>query len=173
MTKRKDRSLYEEVADTRAGANALAAADLAIQVSRLLYLAISRTKITQADLAGRLGVTEGRVSQVLNGDGNVHIATLGRFMRAMGYRIQLRAEPTEGGLEPIEQQRPRRTREDRRRAAEFSQLAEVVTTISTARPNPVGRWTSSGHPTLRTQSTRSVFSGQYVAAGTRRSLNRG
>jgi len=126
----KARSLSDEISSTHAGANALAAADLAIQVSRMLYLALTRTGVTQAELASRLGVTEGRVSQVVTGDGNIHIATFGRFMRALGYKIELRAVGVSPDLEPIEPQQPRRTREDRHRAAEAETFSAIVQNFS-------------------------------------------
>jgi transcriptional regulator with XRE-family HTH domain len=126
MTKNRSRSLYEEIAATRAGSHALAAADLAIQVTRMLYLGLTRADLTQAQLAERLEITEGRVSQVVNGDGNLHIATLGRFMRALGYKIELRAVPVEPGLEPIEAQKPRRTRHERRTARDAATFEDIV-----------------------------------------------
>jgi transcriptional regulator with XRE-family HTH domain len=126
MTKNRPRSLYEEIAATRAGSHSLAAADLAIQVTRMLYLALTRRGMTQAQLAERLEITEGRVSQVLNGDGNLHIATFGRFMRALGYKIELRAVAAEPGLESIEAQTPRRTREARRAARDSAMFEDIV-----------------------------------------------
>jgi len=85
--------MVEERGSTPRGAQALAAAKLAIRVIRLIWYAKGAARITSKVLADRLGVTEGRVSQVINGDGNVHIATLARFMHAMGYEVQIKATP--------------------------------------------------------------------------------
>ena len=68
-----------------------AASDLALEVSVILDHAFrARVGVSQQDLADKLGVTAGRVSQVLNGDGNLHVATVGRYLRALGYELGLR-----------------------------------------------------------------------------------
>ncbi|WP_432978622.1 hypothetical protein [Dactylosporangium sp. CA-233914] len=105
MTKKRDendrRSLVDEVDSTRKGAQGMAAARLAIQIVRLLVTAKSQSRLTNRDLADELDVTEGRVSQVLNGDGNIHIGTLARFMHAMGYALEIVAMPLRSDREPI------------------------------------------------------------------------
>jgi len=45
--------------------------------------------LTQRELAHRLGVSEGRVSQVLTGNENVTLATLASFGWALGVRFDL------------------------------------------------------------------------------------
>ncbi|HKS98464.1 MAG TPA: helix-turn-helix transcriptional regulator [Rugosimonospora sp.] len=94
------------------GGLGLASANLAVQAMRLLFGAKERSAMSQKDLAARLGVTEGRVSQVFRSDGNIRIATLARFMRAMGYAIQLVAvpadAPTRSLSSPEKRGRPRR-----------------------------------------------------------------
>jgi transcriptional regulator with XRE-family HTH domain len=99
-----ERSLYDEHAATKAGPLSLAAATLAMRVSRLLHGAKSASKMSSKQIAERMDISEGRVSQVLNGDGNVHIATLARFMRAMGYMLEVVAVPLDSGKPVI--QRP-------------------------------------------------------------------
>ena len=59
---------------------------------------LKRPDISQAKLAGRLGVTNGRVSQVVNGDGIKNLALLARYMRALGYEIEVTARPVEAGV---------------------------------------------------------------------------
>lgn len=103
MTGRTDGgpSLYEERSSTTRGAQGLAAARLALQVVRLLIGAKREAAISHKELASRLSVSEGRVSQVLNGDGNVHIATLAKFMNALGYDVEISATPNKPGLKPL------------------------------------------------------------------------
>ncbi|MEU1393565.1 MULTISPECIES: helix-turn-helix transcriptional regulator [unclassified Nonomuraea] len=46
-------------------------------------------KITRADLATSLGVSPGRVSQILSGDENLTLRTLGSVVDALGARLEL------------------------------------------------------------------------------------
>ncbi|MER6508543.1 helix-turn-helix transcriptional regulator [Nonomuraea sp. NPDC001636] len=46
-------------------------------------------KITRADLATSLGVSPGRVSQILSGDENLTLRTLGAVVDALGARLEL------------------------------------------------------------------------------------
>ncbi|MGW4952143.1 helix-turn-helix domain-containing protein [Streptomyces parvulus] len=64
------------------------------------------------ELSSLLGVSEGAVSQVLNGDGNIRISTLARYLRAMGFEPRLSADSVEGG-EPLPSA-PRRVRRRRK-----------------------------------------------------------
>ncbi|GAA1612352.1 helix-turn-helix domain-containing protein [Actinoplanes couchii] len=90
-------SLYQERASTPRGRLGLAAASAAAKIARLLHAAKTASGMTSKEIATGLDVTEGRVSQVLSGDGNLHIATIARFVRAMGYELQVTAVPIEPG----------------------------------------------------------------------------
>ncbi|MEV0595427.1 helix-turn-helix domain-containing protein [Nonomuraea cavernae] len=46
-------------------------------------------KITRADLAMSMGVSPGRVSQILSGDENLTLRTLGSVVAALGARLDL------------------------------------------------------------------------------------
>ena len=49
-----------------------------------------RLGLTQREVADRMGVTPGRVSQIENGDLDVNeVATLGRYARALGARLRI------------------------------------------------------------------------------------
>lgn len=73
-----------------------AAADLTVRVANLLNQAFAaRPDLDQNALASLLGVTKGRVSQVLHGDGNVHVATAAKYLRALGYEVELSAVPVD------------------------------------------------------------------------------
>ena len=91
------------------GAQGLAAADLAGQAMRLLHQALEVSELDQKALAEKLGVTQGRVSQVLNGDGNLRIAALARYLRSLGYEVTLTAAPVASG-NPILPRNARRSR---------------------------------------------------------------
>lgn len=116
MTDQPDRTLVDEEQATDAGAQGLAAADLAGQVMRLLHQALDASELDQKALAEKLDVTQGRVSQVLNGDGNMKIAAVARYLHALGYETQLTASPVTSGL-------PALPRKSRRRPASESQSA--------------------------------------------------
>lgn len=107
MTNRSDQTLIDEEQATDAGAQGLAAADLASQVMRLLQQALDASELDQKALAETLGVSQGRVSQVLNGDGNMKIAAVARYLRALGYQTQITASPVIAGL-PALPRGPRR-----------------------------------------------------------------
>ena len=66
MTDQPDPTLIDEEQGTDAGAQGLAAANLAGQVMRLLHQALDASELDQKSLAEKLGVTQGRVSQVLS-----------------------------------------------------------------------------------------------------------
>jgi predicted XRE-type DNA-binding protein len=101
MTNRADPTLIDEEHATDAGAQGLAAADLAGQVMRLLEQALDASDLDQKALAEKLGVTQGRVSQVFKGDGNMKIAAVARYLRALGYETRLAATPVAPGLPPL------------------------------------------------------------------------
>ncbi|WP_073697193.1 helix-turn-helix transcriptional regulator [Mycobacterium sp. ST-F2] len=106
MTNQDNLTLIDEEQATDAGAQGLAAADLAGQVMRLLHQALEASGLDQKALAEKLGVTQGRVSQVLNGDGNMKVAAVARYLRALGYETRLSATP----LTPDRPALPRGTR---------------------------------------------------------------
>ncbi|GGS92546.1 helix-turn-helix domain-containing protein [Nonomuraea spiralis] len=53
-------------------------------------------KITRADLATSLGVSPGRVSQILSGDENLTLRTLGAVVDALGARLAFTLGDAEG-----------------------------------------------------------------------------
>jgi transcriptional regulator with XRE-family HTH domain len=83
------------------------AARAAVDAVAMMNRARETVGLPQRELAARLGVGESRVSQILNGDGNVRMATLGRVLRALGYRLTLVVEPV-GEDTPVIPRRPGR-----------------------------------------------------------------
>ncbi|MBU9763541.1 helix-turn-helix transcriptional regulator [Mycobacterium sp. TNTM28] len=116
MTDQPDPTLIDEEQATDAGAQGLAAAALASQTMRLLHEALDASALDQKALAEKLDVTQGRVSQVLNGDGNMKIAAVARYLCALGYEARISATPLKPGL-------PELPRESRRRPASPTQPA--------------------------------------------------
>lgn len=82
-------SMYDELARDPRGRNELAAAELALDVQALIHRAFEENSTTARAIAELLGVTEGRVSQIRNGDGNVRISTLAKVMSALGKRVRI------------------------------------------------------------------------------------
>lgn len=88
-----------------------AAAALAVRAASLLREAWAQSEaqgMTRQQLADRLGVHPSRVTQVLNGDGNVHLATLSKFLRELGFGINLETEVIDPTRRPIGLKRRRR-----------------------------------------------------------------
>jgi transcriptional regulator with XRE-family HTH domain len=56
-------------------------------------------KVTRTELAASMGVSAGRVSQILSGDENLTLRTLGSVADALGARFEIGLRPVE---EPIE-----------------------------------------------------------------------
>jgi transcriptional regulator with XRE-family HTH domain len=108
--KRTKPTLIEQEEATDAGGQGLAAADLAGQVVRLLEQALDASGMDQKALAEKLDVTQGRVSQVLNGDGNMRVAAVARYLRALGYQTLLSATPVEPGRPDLPREANRRRR---------------------------------------------------------------
>jgi len=88
-------SMYDELANDPRGRNELAAAELAIDVQAIIHRAFEESTMTARAVADLLGVTEGRVSQIRNGDGNVRISTLAKVMSALGKRVNISVTDTE------------------------------------------------------------------------------
>jgi transcriptional regulator with XRE-family HTH domain len=52
-------------------------------------------KITRSELASSLGVSPGRVSQILSGEDNLTLRTLGGVVDALGARLEVTIQPVE------------------------------------------------------------------------------
>ena len=57
---------------------------------------MSENKISRADLAQSMGVSPGRVSQILSGDENLTLRTLSSVARALGAEIELALRALDG-----------------------------------------------------------------------------
>lgn len=79
----------------------LAAAALINAIGSLMEQLVELTGDKKAEIAGRMGVTPGRVSQLLAGDGNVRVATLARLVEACDAHLVLTATLRKGGEEIV------------------------------------------------------------------------
>jgi transcriptional regulator with XRE-family HTH domain len=50
-------------------------------------------KVSRADLAGAMGVSPGRVSQILSGGENLTLRTLGSVVSALGAKLEITLAP--------------------------------------------------------------------------------
>lgn len=78
----------------------LAAQQLLIQAGDQLNEILNLRGMKRQDLAEKLGVTPGRVSQALRGDENLTLRSLAKLAHALGAEISLRVYPQEWDFEP-------------------------------------------------------------------------
>lgn len=130
----------------------MAAAELCIRVADLLNLALDQSGKSQKDLAERLGIGESRISQVLRGDGNVHVATLGRFLRGIGYKAKLVLEAVDSDVPDFVEPQPKKRRAKKsapKKEFDYTHLIRqpyldgsgasyAYTVLQSAEKNPVG-----------------------------------
>ncbi len=88
-------TLIEEFESSPAGAQEMAGARFAVEVLAILQRAMGESHMAQQQLSESLDLTPGAVSQVLHGDGNLRVGTIGRYCRALGYQAHLFLEPVE------------------------------------------------------------------------------
>lgn len=67
-----------------------AAARAAVRAVGLMNEAFAKSDLhARRELAEAVGVSDGRISQLLNGDGNVRVSTLARLLKASGFDLEL------------------------------------------------------------------------------------
>jgi len=162
-------SLVDEAKADPVEAQELAAATGMVEGSALLTRVFAATGLTQRQLAARIGVSEGRISQVLSGEENLRLSTVARYLHGMGYRLTVSAYDVRTGTVIESGQRaPSRRREGeamgetapytwvsvdqtwatdepyiRHDGAGLAQVRHVTVTLSQSTENPrnlVGTW---------------------------------
>ena len=98
-------SFLEDLEHSPFVARELAASQLTNDALVLLQTALTKTGTSQKELADLLGIGESRVSQVLNGDGNIKLTTLARYLKALGYTVSLEAHPVNAGTSQLSRAR--------------------------------------------------------------------
>ena len=130
-TKRR-RSVIEEIEMDPGEAADIAAARALNHTRVILNKAKFASQLTQREIAEVLGIGESRVSQVLNGDGNIKVSTLARFLRAMGYTPEIEAQPIDRSLPSLSAKNKAAT--GRRRSKKVSSISdETYGTIAATR----------------------------------------
>ena len=103
-----------------------AAARAAVRAVGLMNDAHARSGMdTRRDLAEAVGVSEGRISQLLNGDGNVRVSTLARVLKASGFDLEL-------GLAGVPDEPRTTSRRPRRRASTDEDPTYITVRTETA-----------------------------------------
>lgn len=57
---------------------------------------MSENKVSRADLAQMMGVSPGRVSQILSGDENLTLRTMSSVVTALGAELEVTLHPVDG-----------------------------------------------------------------------------
>ena len=70
------------------------------QAAIVIAQCLERCGMSQRELAQRLGISEGRVSQILSAESNPTVKTLARIGRALGCRLQLELVTLHRSQEP-------------------------------------------------------------------------
>lgn len=125
-----------------------AAASAQNEVAILLDEAASASGMSQQEVADFLGVTAGRVSQVMNSEGNLQVTTLARYLAAMGFMIRIEADPSDARVPSL----GRRFRRRRRRSSHQVPVDVHVRQFSTSTGVRVSQMlisTSPGSPSDR------------------------
>lgn len=136
MTDRSEVQRLEGETRTR---GELAAARLASLVTGLLEKVETHSSVLHKDVAAAMGVTAGRVSQIMSSDGNLRIATLARLLDGFGYELSLTATPRDGQGSVITVPGPSRRQRRREPSSEVEtelqqQVARLCIQSAAARP---------------------------------------
>lgn len=106
--------------------------DFRLEVSIVFAKAMAGENISQTELAKKLGVSKGRVSQVLHGDRNITIDTLADYALALGCNIDFELVPKriEASLKDIAANWDRPARETTKPPARPDNLLDFITPLT-------------------------------------------
>ncbi|MHB8289274.1 MAG: helix-turn-helix domain-containing protein [Acidimicrobiales bacterium] len=139
-------TLIDELESSAEGAQEMAAARLAVEVTASFSRAIRESGVSQNRLGEVLDLSPGAVSQVVNGDGNLRVSTLGRYFRALGYQARLFLEPVEPERRVIASRSTCAAIEDELREYARMALAACTTTPSQVAMPPAPIWALPSFP---------------------------
>jgi transcriptional regulator with XRE-family HTH domain len=94
-------TLREQLERLPGGKKRIASARLRRGVIKTLHESLEYSKLTQSDLAKKLGKSRSAVGQVFNGDGNVEIDTVSDYMFEMGVELQLSIIPLDSNYRSV------------------------------------------------------------------------
>jgi len=90
MTEKQPASIYESFkAEPRRG-RLLAEEEFILEVTEKLVEYLNRGNVSRTELANRLGVTKGYVTQILSGGKNLTLRTIADVAEALGYEPKLK-----------------------------------------------------------------------------------
>jgi transcriptional regulator with XRE-family HTH domain len=69
---------------------------LILDATESIHLLMDEQELNRAELARRVGVSKGHISQLLDGKSNMTLRTLARLMKALGHRAHIESEPLAG-----------------------------------------------------------------------------
>ena len=98
-------NLYDRLAATQGGSRLLAQARIRREVLRLLRQAQAASGLSIADIATATGDRRREVKRDFDGDGNVRLDVLARYLHAMGYELDLRLVPVGEPRQAVVEQR--------------------------------------------------------------------
>jgi DNA-binding Xre family transcriptional regulator len=75
-------------------------ARLAREATTAITFHLREQGISRTELAARMGVSPGRISQILSGDENLTLQTLSTVCAALGVRFHLELQPAQSGDRP-------------------------------------------------------------------------
>jgi transcriptional regulator with XRE-family HTH domain len=128
--------LYERVARQPDGLRLLAGSRLRRRVLAVLHQALDLSRLSQAELAKKLGIRRSAVNQVFRGDGNVRIETLAEYLHEMGFELDVQL---------VEAGEPRRAALEGRAVRH---LSSNLTTATSAAPASITFEVTSSHPVI-------------------------
>jgi hypothetical protein len=91
---------YESLLQTEEGRVALAEEHAIAHVAELICQLMEKSGITRTDLASKMKVSAGRVTQILDGEANLTLATVARALLACGHVFECTSRPLEEFCHP-------------------------------------------------------------------------
>jgi transcriptional regulator with XRE-family HTH domain len=83
------KSAYEKLLETEEGRIALAEEHAIAAVGDLFAILLDKSSMSRKDLAERVGVTPGRITQLLDGDANMTLSTVARLLYGFGHILEV------------------------------------------------------------------------------------
>jgi len=86
-------STYEELISTKEGMKLFQRERTILEVTELICGILSGQKLKRSELAARLGTTKSNVTQLLDGEANMTLATVSDVFTALGQELHVSATP--------------------------------------------------------------------------------
>lgn len=86
-------STYEQLLETKEGREALAEEHAMAHVGELIANLLEKSGMTRTQLAEKLELSRGRITQILDGDANLTLGTIARVLNAFGHLFECSSRP--------------------------------------------------------------------------------